>query len=203
MELPVKTGSPQNEGVFLTDPDDSSIKVNVKNCKEYFYYTNRGYYALTTYSMKMSAFFERTCGLVQALKNATIPSFNYITDSNISINNFELLPLTLFHCFTPEIEDIIGANTELTFQDWIEDGSFKIIEQFERGFHIVHSGEGLIMVELLRADLNYDNIEDILIFCYSYATEGTLGFGYTNTITRLDSKSKFIEIKSKTNEICP
>lgn len=203
LELPVKTGSPQNEGVFLTDPDDSSIKVNVKNCKEYFYYTNRGYYALTTYSMKMSAFFERTCGLVQALKNATIPSFNYITDSNISINNFELLPLTLFHCFTPEIEDIIGANTELTFQDWIEDGSFKIIEQFERGFHIVHSGEGLIMVELLRADLNYDNIEDILIFCYSYATEGTLGFGYTNTITRLDSKSKFIEIKSKTNEICP
>ena len=199
LELPVKTGSPDNEGVILTDPDDSNIKVNVKNCKEYFHYTNRGYYAYTTYSIKMSAFFERTCGLIQALKNATIPSFNHITDSNISINNFELLPLTLFHSFTPETEDLIGSNTELTFLDWIKDGSFKIIEQFEKGFHIVHSGEGLMMIELLRADLNDDNIEDILVFCYSYATEGTLGFGYTNTITRLNNESKFIEIKSKTN----
>jgi hypothetical protein len=203
LELPVKTGSPENEGVFLTDPDDSSIKVNVKNCKEYFHYTNRGYYAYTTYSIKMSAFFERTCGLIQALKNATIPSFNHITDSNISINNFELLPLILFKSFTPETEDLIGSKTELTFLDWIEDGSFIIIEQFEKGFHIVHSGEGLIMVELLRADLNDDNIEDILVFCYSYATEGTLGFGYTITITRLDSESKFIEIESTTNKICP
>jgi hypothetical protein len=151
----------------------------------------------------MSAFFERTCGLIQALKNATIPSFSHITDSNISINNFELMPLTLFKSFTSEAEDFKGSKTELTFLDWIEDGSFIIIEQFEKGFHIVHSGEGLIMVELLRADLNDDNIEDILIFCYSYATEGTLGFGYTNTITRLDCESKFIEIGSKTHEICP
>lgn len=203
LELPVKTGSLENEGVFLTDPDIDGKEVNVKNCKEYFHYTNRGYYALTTYSMKMSVFFERTCGLIQALKNATIPSFNYITDSNSSINNFELLPLTLFHSFTPETEDIIGNETELTFHDWIEVGSFKIIEQFDKGFHILHSGEGLIMVELLRADFNNDNIEDILIFCYSYATEGTLGFGYTISITRLNSESKFIEIESKTNKICP
>jgi hypothetical protein len=200
LELPVKTGSPDNEGVVLTDPNDSSLKVSVKNCQEYFYYTNKGYYAYTTYSMKMSAFFERTCGLIQALKNATIPSFNFISGSNISINNFELLPLTLFHSFTPETEDLIGSKTGLTFQDWINDGSFKIIELLENGFHIVHSGEGFIMVELLRADLNDDNVEDILVFCYSYATEGTLGFGYTNIITRLSDESKFTEIEK--NKIC-
>jgi len=202
VELPVKTGSPDNEGVILTDPDDSSLKICVKNCKEYFHYTNKGYYAYTTYNIKMSVFFERTCGLIQALKNATIPSFNFITGSNVSINNFELLPLTLFHSFTPDTEDLIGLKADLTFQDWIDDGNFKIIELFENGFHIIHSGEGLIMVELLRADLNNDNIEEILVFCYSYATEGTLGFGYTNILTRLSVDSKFTEIEPETNKIC-
>lgn len=194
--LPVKTGSPDNEGVFLTDPTDSNIVINVRNCEEYFHYKNKGYYAYTTYSMKMSAFFERTCGLIKALKEASIPTFNYISDSNASINNFELLPLSLFKSFSPDTSELVESLTESTFQDWIEDGNFKVIEQFENGFHIVHSGEGLVMIELLRADINKDNIEDILIYCYSYATEGTLGYGYTNIISRLESESKFIEISA-------
>jgi hypothetical protein len=33
--------------------------------------------------------------------------------------------------------------------------------------------------EILRADLNHDGIEEILISCYHRAVGGTLGFGHT------------------------
>lgn len=199
--LPVKTGSPDNEGVFLTDPNDSKVIINIKYCKEYFHYINKGYYAYTTYSMKMSAFFERTCGLIKALKEASIPTFNFISDSDLTINNFEFMPLSLFQSFSPDTSELVGSLPEMTFQNWIDNGNFKVIEQFDNGFHIVHDGEGLIMIELLRADLNNDNNEDILIYCYSYATEGTLGYGYTIIISRVNNESKFIELKSVPNNV--
>ncbi|HEY5590348.1 MAG TPA: HNH endonuclease signature motif containing protein [Paludibacter sp.] len=192
--LPVKTGSLDNEGVILTDPKDSKIKVNVKNCKDYFYYIDKEYYPYTNYSIKTCAFFERTCGLIQALKQATIPSFSYITDSKVSINNFELLPLKLFPSFSPDTSELIDSLPNLTFKDLIEDGNICIIEQFENGFRIEYSGQGLIMIELLRADLNNDNIEDILIYCYTYAIEGSMGFGFTEIISRLTNESKFSKI---------
>lgn len=200
LKQPVKTGSPENDGVSLTGPDDSEI-INVKTCEEYFDYIKKGFYARTTYDMKMEAFFERTCGLIKAIGEATIPTFNYISDSKVSINNFELLPLSLFKSFVPDTRRQIKSLEGLTFQDWIDNGNFEIIEQFENGFKIVHSGEGLLMIELLRADLNNDNVEDVLVHCYSFATGGTLGVGYNNILSRQTTESKFKEIKSLTNNV--
>ena len=36
---------------------------------------------------------------------------------------------------------------------------------------------GQRLIEVVRADFNGDGIEDILVFEYCFATEGTLGFG--------------------------
>ena len=36
---------------------------------------------------------------------------------------------------------------------------------------------GQSLVEIVKSDFNGDGIEDILLFEYSYATHGTLGFG--------------------------
>jgi hypothetical protein len=71
----------------------------------------------------------------------------------------------------------------------------KIVKEFENGFQVEISGEGFMMIELLRADLNNDDIEDILVFCYDYATEGTLGFGYTTKLSRLGADKMFEKIQ--------
>lgn len=194
MVLPVKTGSSENEGLVLTHPDDSTIRFTVKNCQEYFEYTDKGYYPYTNYSIKMSAFFNRTCGLIQEIKHATIPSLSYISEQNVSIKNYELLPLSLLESFNPDTRELIENLPNATFKDWIDIGQIKIIEEFENGFHLEISGEGFMMIELLRADLNNDNIEDILVFCYDYATEGTFGFGNTTKLSRKGVEKLFEKI---------
>lgn len=192
--LPVKTGSSENEGLILCHPDNSTIKQTVRNCKEYFEFTDKGYYPYTTYSIKMSAFFERTCGLIQALKSASIPTLSYISESNVSITNFELMPLSIIDSFNPDTSELIESLPGKTFKDWIDEGRMTIIEKFEYGFHIEFEGEGYMMIEMIRADLNDDNIEDVLVFCYDYATEGTLGFGYTTKLTRTGVNKMFERI---------
>ena len=194
MVLPVKTGSTENEGLVLTHPYDSTIQFTVRSCHEYFEYTDKGYYPYSNYSIKMSAFFKRTCGLIQALKYATIPSLSYISEQNVSIKNYELLPLSLLESFAPDTSELIKSLPNATIKDWIEEGQIKIVKEFENGFQLEISGEGFMMIELLRADLNNDNIEDMLVFCYNYATEGTFGFGYTTKLSRKGVEKMFEKI---------
>lgn len=50
------------------------------------------------------------------------------------------------------------------------------------------------MIEMLRADLNNDDIEDVLVFCYDYAIKGTMGFGFTKMLSRKGVNLKFEKI---------
>ena len=198
--LPVKTGSQEDEGLCLTNPKNGNKKINVKNCKDYLSYKKKGYYPYTTIDIKIAASFERICSLIEAFKKAKIPSFSNISDLNISINNFELLPLHFFCSISPDTRDLINKNDKLSFQDWIDTGYFKVKEKMENGFHIIYTSEGrsegFIMSELMRADLNNDDKEDILVFCYSYVIGGTSSFGYTTKLSLeiKDGIKKFVEI---------
>jgi hypothetical protein len=67
-----------------------------------------------------------------------------------------------------------------------------VIEQRSRHYlSLVYEGMGKVYWEFLRADLNGDGIEDILLSTYEYATHGTFGFGDVMLITRLSEDSKF------------
>jgi len=45
-----------------------------------------------------------------------------------------------------------------------------------------------VLVELLRADLDEDGIEDLLIQHYTYAVGGTLGYGSIGVLRRTGPK---------------
>jgi hypothetical protein len=55
---------------------------------------------------------------------------------------------------------------------------------------------GLYLNEILRADLNDDGIEDILIGSYEWALEGTFGVGYAMALTRLGFDQPFTVSKN-------
>jgi hypothetical protein len=50
---------------------------------------------------------------------------------------------------------------------------------------------GLYLYEILRADLNDDGIEDLLIGSYMWALEGTFGAGSTMVLTLLGLDQPF------------
>ncbi len=53
---------------------------------------------------------------------------------------------------------------------------------------------GQQLIEVARADLNGDGIEDILLFEYCYATHGTLGYGGVRILTRTGPSKRFEDV---------
>jgi len=46
--------------------------------------------------------------------------------------------------------------------------------------------------EVCRADFDGDGVEDTLCECYCWATEGTLGFGWTSILSRMAEGRTFV-----------
>ncbi|MFM4822078.1 hypothetical protein ACEUDB_15665 [Aeromonas hydrophila] len=174
------------DGVTLTN--DSNDQVYVRTCKEYDNAIQSGYYALTTFDIKMSTFFEHQCGLLNSLQAAKTPESSFIADPRVGIIDLDLMPFSLF----PSFGDIQEDSSTATYQSKVDDGEI-VIKRIKQNTLCIEnpSGMGQQLIEVARADFNDDGIEDILLFEYCYATHGTLGFGGIKILTRKKTDSLF------------
>lgn len=89
----------------------------------------------------------------------------------------------------------------ITVDDLVKDSRVVIEHSSRHYLSLTFEGMGKVYWEILRADLNGDGIEDILLSTYSYAIGGTLGFGGITIVTKTSTGSKF-EILSDAH-LCP
>ncbi|MEI6314395.1 MAG: hypothetical protein WCO89_05960 [Syntrophus sp. (in: bacteria)] len=185
---PIRLGSNNEiDGVTLTD--DSNEQIHVRTCKEYDAAIETGYFPMTSFDIKMATFFEHQCGLLKALEAASTPSVSYIASPRVGIVDLHLLPFSLF----PNIgEEPMSQESEATYQSKIDNGTL-VVRRIKQNLLVVeeHEGMGQQLIEVVRADFNCDGVEDILLFEYCYATQGTLGYGGIRILTRKDSTSRF------------
>jgi hypothetical protein len=111
------------------------------------------------------------------------------------IDDLELLPVTLLPQYgdgSPSEDELSAMDREgFTIADLVKKHEV-VIEQKNRHYlSLVFRGMGKVYWEFLRADLNGDGIEDILLSTYEYATQGTFGYGDVMLITKLSADSKF------------
>lgn len=165
------------DGATLTN--DMNETLYVKTCKEYNEAINSGYYALTNFDIKMSTFFEHQCGLLNAIKTATVPECSFIDDPRVGVVDLQLLPFYLF----PFLGDV--SDEDDTYQSKVDDGTIKI-KRIKQNMVCVEDKEGMgqQLIEVLRADFNGDGLEEILLFEYCYATDGTFGAGGIRILSR-------------------
>ena len=179
---PIRLGeNDQINGVTLTN--DSNEQVFVRTCKEYDDAIRTGYYALTTFNIKMSVFFEHQCGLLNTLKVAKTPEVSLIADPRVSIVDLHLLPFSMFSQFDPDrqVED-----SAITYQDKLDDGIL-VVRRLKQNMICIEEPDGGVgqqLIEVTRADFNSDGVEDILLFEYCYAIGGTMGYGGIKILTR-------------------
>lgn len=174
------------DGVELTGPNEE--KRTCRTCREYDVAIGEGYYALTTFDIKMATRFEHRCGLLASLQQSKPPIQSFVSSPRVSILDLDLLPYSLFPVMTNH-ED--NAHMK-SYQDLVNTGDL-IVRQVRGNLLKVEEQEGMgqILIEVVRADFNGDGIEDILLFEYCYATHGTLGFGGVRLITRFAVSEKF------------
>lgn len=187
-DRPIKLGQNDHiDGVTLTNNENKER--HVRTCREYDTALIEGYFACTTFDIKMSTWFEHQCGLLKALEAASFPSTSFIADPRVGVLDLELLPFSFF----PQIGEVEAEPDEMsTYQSKVDDGTL-VVKRV--GNHLLQiqepDGMGQQFIEVARADFNGDGVEDILLFEYCYATHGTLGYGGIRVITRLASDGKF------------
>ncbi len=77
------------------------------------------------------------------------------------------------------------------FLDLIAEGRVKIVSSSPLSLTLHYDGMGLYLNEILRADLNDDGVEDLLVGRYEWALERTFGTGSTIALTRLGADKPF------------
>lgn len=185
---PIRLGRNDDiDGVTLTG--DANEQIHVRSCKEYDAAIEAGYFALTTFDIKMATFFEHQCGLLKVLEAASTPNVSYIADPRVGVVDLHLLPFSLFPYIGEEPE---CHDTEATYQSKTDDGTL-VVRRIKQNLIVIEENEGMgqQLIEVVRADFNGDGVEDVLLFEYCYATHGTLGYGGIKVLTRKDSTSRF------------
>jgi len=187
-DRPVQIGRNDNiDGLVLFN--DEAVKIHVRTCREYEEAVASGFYAQSTFEMKMATFFQHQCGLLTALEAATTPKVSFIESPRVGVIDLELVPFSLFPHFGPHnAEDNLFA----TYQSKLSEGKIAITRIRQNLLEVAEpNGMGQQLIEVARADFNGDGIEEILLFEYCWATQGTLGYGGVRILTRTSADSPF------------
>jgi hypothetical protein len=175
----------------LTLGRDSGEETHVRTCVEYEAALRAGFYARTTFEIKMSVFFEHQCGLLAALARATLPLSSHVSEPRVGLPDLHLLPFALFPDVGENQEP--DAVTDLSSYQQKVDAGVLLVKRVGTNLLNIEEVEGMgqHLVEVVRADFDGDGLEDILVFEYCYATHGTLGFGGIRLLSRRTAEGPF------------
>ena len=187
----------QLEELTLTN-DMGNIK-KVKTCREWREAIENNYYALSTYDMKEESYFKIASQTIDMIQKAQTPLMSYIANPKVGVIDTEFLsldflPEKFYPCnICEEYEkDLLQNQGATNIKELVQLEKLKITNVTHNSINFEdNEGGGMYYKELLRADLNHDELEDILIFWYTYSLTGTLGFGDVSIISRKATDSLF------------
>ena len=170
-------------GLELVHDDDS--KMVVRTCREYEKALEDGFYPYTTYAIKMASDFEIPLAVFKAVQRSVVPENTFIRQPRVSVTDLHLMPTTL----APGLswgsggDDAEASSREKSLQGLVDVGRLRIRRAGKGAVVLEDEGAGCLYTELMRADITGDGNEDILVFVYDYATQGTFGAGSTSILS--------------------
>lgn len=185
-DLPICFGEYYIDGLPFTNEEGKQIFV--RTCREYEFAYEQGYLPKNNAILKMSVRFNQRSGLLKSLQAAKTPQQSFISNPKVGVVDLELLPMSLFPWIGDEPD---CTELDATYQKMVEVGELVVKRVSQNLLIIEGDAMGQRLIEVVRADLNGDGIEDILLFEYCYAIGGTLGYGGNRILTRKSSDSKF------------
>jgi hypothetical protein len=178
---------------LLRENGSQSESISVTTPREWAEAIRAGYFAANTYAIKEQAFFERAYAFIMAMRVAKAADATFIAVPRKGIDSFNILPVTLLPYLSPDTEDEILKlhNAGMTIQYLVDDKQVQVDERSPNYVSLRYAGMGGAYWEILRADLNGDGIEDILVSYYIFALEGTFGAGGVCILSRTSPEAKF------------
>lgn len=180
MARPFALGGGSITSVKLQTDDD---KITVcRNCQEYLTALRNGLWPLTQFDITCSVMADIACLTLESISIATFAPVSLIRSPRVGLRDLEY--------WSSDWAIMMGAGEEREFEQLTSrHGTLAAIINHE-GYTAEYAsdtdviilppgggGIGMRLVELLRADLDADGEEEILVACTGFATGGTLRFG--------------------------
>ncbi len=180
---------------MIRDVGDKTEKIAVVSCREWAEAIKDGYYTYSNYDMKEETFFRRVYAIVTCLAQARVPTVSYLSNG---VANVDILPLTILPSLSEDDgEELLRLkNQGFTMREMIETGRVRIIERSLLSLQLEFNYMGLVLNEIMRADIDGDGVEDMLVGEYEYTTEGTYGAGSALLLTRSGPNEQFTFLTS-------
>jgi len=176
---------------------DSGDKRAVRTCREWAAARTAGFYALTTYDIKEEAFFKRAYSMIRAISLASVADTSFVDIGQVGLDSLDLLPVTLLPALSSDDVEALAAldSQGASIGDLMRTGEVNVVEAARNYLSLTYRHMGEAFWAILRADLNSDGIEDMLVSTYEWATQGTFGAGHTAVLTRRGADQRFEVVK--------
>jgi hypothetical protein len=129
--------------------------------------------------------------IMDAVARAQVASVSYVSNPHVGVADLQLLSRHVLPCFGPDLERLIAEVTESSLEELARARKLSIIDVSSTRLQFEWEGMGAVLKELLRADLDGDSVEELLIEHYTYAVGGTRGYGSVGVLRRLGPDAMF------------
>ncbi len=172
--------------------NSSGNKMTVRTCREYRAARAAKYYADTTYDRKSEAFLKAADAVLAAVARAQPATVSYVSSPYCGVADLDLLPKELLPALSTDDAAAISAMTESSLAELAVKKQIEIISVSSRHLSFTWKGVGVMLMELLRADIDGDGIEELLVQYYKYALGGTFGYGEIGVLSRTGPDQRFV-----------
>ncbi len=190
LDRPVIFGGPISFMRSVGDEERDCLRVGT--CREYRAAIAAGFYARTTLDIKSEGGLKVANALLTAATTVRLPIVSHMQYPFKGVSDLELLPCSVLPFFSAtHREETLSTMKNLSLADVLRRGELTVRSVASSELSFVWQYAGMILREVCRADFDGDGIEDILCECYCWATEGSLGFGWTALLSRCSPDSMF------------
>jgi len=156
----------REEGVRFTDGKGSEL--SIRTCREYKSAITAGYYPSNNAENRDSFVLATASAVLEAASCAKLAPISYIRSPRLGVTNLNLLPGPLAPTRFLDGSEIVSVSDADSIQTLIEKGSISVQISSDASVTIECEDHGVTLTELMRADFDYDGVEEILVQMYFY-----------------------------------
>lgn len=188
MDTPIEVNGGRNDALELFDVNDALVQV--RTCREYQQTLKDGCEPTCNFMSKVASDFKIALAVLTAIKHSAVPERSYVRDPNLGVIDLHVMPASVLGMET-RLDTMEGRKLPRTAKDLVGEDRATIRNVASGYIAVEDEGSGCLLVELMRGDITGDGTEDILVYRYDYATQGTYGSGSVLVLSKTHRDALF------------
>jgi hypothetical protein len=159
------------EGVRFKNGKGSEL--SIRTCREFKSAITAGYYPSDNTELKVSFILATASAMLEAASRAKLAPISYIRSPRLGVTNLNLFPSKLAPAQRHDRSEIISVSDADSIQTLLEKGNISVQITSDSSVTIECEDQRVTLTELMRADFDYDGVEEILVQEHFYIKGAT------------------------------